>query len=53
MGDTVKALKALAVAMGCAEATSAISGATIPEVIRFMAENYPTSQKKSETAPKE
>lgn len=41
MGDTVEALKALAVAMGCAGKVEDIKTTTIPETIQFMADNYP------------
>ena len=40
MGDTVEALKALAVAMGCASRVEDITTTTIPETIKFMADNY-------------
>ena len=38
---TIEALKNLAVAMGCAENVAGVTGNTIPEVIQFMADNYP------------
>lgn len=41
VGDTVEALKALAVAMGCASKVSDITTKTIPETINFIAKNYP------------
>ena len=44
MGDTVEALKALAVAMGCAPKASDITTETIPETIQFMAKNYPSKE---------
>lgn len=37
----VEALKALAVAMGCATSVDKIIGTTVTEVLTFMAENYP------------
>ena len=40
---TIEALKNLAVALGCAESADKVTGDTIPEVIQFMAENYPTA----------
>lgn len=40
MGNTVKALKNLAVAMGCAAKADAVTGDTIAEVIQFIADNY-------------
>ena len=42
MGDTVEALKALAVAMGCATKASDITTETIPETIQIMTKNYPS-----------
>ena len=41
MGDIVEALRNLAVAMGCATNKEAVTGTTIAEVIRFIANNYP------------
>lgn len=40
MCATVEALKALAVAMGCASKVSDIATTTIPETIKFIADNY-------------
>lgn len=40
---TVEALKNLAVAMGCAAKADAVKGETIPEVLQFIAENYPSA----------
>lgn len=37
---TVDALKNLAVALGCATKTEAVTGETIAEVIQFIADNY-------------
>ena len=37
----VKALKKLAVALGCAETTAAVTGKSIAEVLEFIAENLP------------
>ncbi len=39
----VEALKALAVAMGCATSIDEITGTTVVAVLVFMAENYPQS----------
>ena len=41
MGDIVEALRNLAVAMGCATNKETVTGTTIAEVIRFIANNYP------------
>ena len=41
MGDIVEALRNLAVAMGCATNKENVTGTTIAEVIRFIANNYP------------
>lgn len=43
MGNTVIALKNLAVKLGCAASADAVTGDTIAEVIQFMADHYPTS----------
>lgn len=43
MGNTVIALKNLAVKLGCAEKAADVTGGTIAEVIQFMADHYPTS----------
>lgn len=43
MCDNVKALKNLAVAIGCAENVEAVTGETISEVIQFIADNYPSA----------
>ena len=40
MGETVEALKALAVAMGCASKVTDIKTITAPETIKFIADNY-------------
>lgn len=37
----IEALKNLAVAMGCAETTEAVTGDKIEDVINFIAENIP------------
>ena len=42
MGETVEALKALAVAMGCAINVKDIKTITAPETIKFIADNYPS-----------
>ena len=41
---TIEALKNLAVAMGCATDAESVTGDTIPEVIQFMADNYPAGE---------
>lgn len=45
MGNTVIALKNLAVKLGCAEKAADVTGDTIAdaEVLQFMADHYPTS----------
>lgn len=43
MGNTVIALKNLAVKLGCAENAAAVAGDTIAEVLQFMTDHYPTS----------
>lgn len=43
MGNTVIALKNLAVKLGCAASADAVTGDTIAEVLQFMADHYPTS----------
>lgn len=43
MAPIIEALKNLAVAMGCAETTAAVTGDTVDEVINFIAENLPES----------
>lgn len=43
MGNTVIALKNLAVKLGCAENAAAVTGDTIADVLQFMADHYPTS----------
>lgn len=43
MGNTVIALKNLAVKLGCAENAAAVAGDTIAEVLQFMVDHYPTS----------
>ena len=42
MGETVEALKALAVAMGCATNAKDIKTITVSETIKFIADNYPS-----------
>lgn len=42
MGETVEALKALAVAMGCATKVTDIKTITVSETIKFIADNYPS-----------
>lgn len=37
---TIEALKELAVALGCATDVESVTGDTIPEVIKFIADNY-------------
>lgn len=44
MGETVEALKALAVAMGCATNVKDIKTITAPETIKFIADNYPSGR---------
>ena len=44
MGDTVEALKNLAVVLGCAGEVSDITTQTIPETIQFIADNYQVAQ---------
>lgn len=41
MSRLIDALKNLAVAMGCAETKSAVTGETVEDVINFIATNYP------------
>lgn len=43
MGNTVIALKNLAVKLGCAEKATDVTGDTIADVIQFMADQYPTA----------
>ena len=43
MGNTVIALKNLAVKLGCAASADAVTGDTIAECLQFMADHYPTS----------
>lgn len=43
MGNTVIALKNLAVKLGCAASADAVTGDTIAEVLQFMVDHYPTS----------
>lgn len=38
---TIEALKNLAVVLGCAANAGAVKGETIPEVLQFIADNYP------------
>ena len=38
---TLDALKNLAVTLGCATDVASVTGETIPEVIQFIADNYP------------
>lgn len=41
MSKIIEALKNLAVAMGCAETTGAVTGDKVEDVINFIAENIP------------
>lgn len=41
MSRIIEALKNLAVAMGCAESASAVTGDTVEDVINYIAENLP------------
>ena len=41
MGNIVDALKDLAVTIGCASQKEKVTGTTVAEVIRFIANNYP------------
>lgn len=38
---TIDALKNLAVALGCASDIDSVKGDTIPEIVQFIADNYP------------
>lgn len=40
--DNIKALKNLAVVLGCAASADKVTGNTIAEVIQFIADNYPS-----------
>ena len=40
---TVEALKNLAVSLGCAESVDKVTGDATPEVIQFIADNYPST----------
>ena len=42
MGETVEALKELAVAMGCATNVKDIKPITAPDTTNFIADNYPS-----------
>lgn len=42
---TLEALKALAVALGCAETVANVTGNTVDEVINFIASNLPSTYK--------
>ena len=44
MTKLIDALKNLAVAFGCAETKSAVSGETVEDVINFIAENLPEEE---------
>ena len=43
MGNTVIALKNLAVKLGCAASADAVTGDTIAEILQFMADHYPAN----------
>jgi hypothetical protein len=44
MMSKIEALKKLAVSVGCAESIEKVEGASIVEVINFIADNYPGSE---------
>lgn len=44
MSRLIEALKNLAVAMGCAETTAAVTGETVEDVINFIADNLPDGE---------